>query len=122
MNTAMVSFDTIVRQLTKTFQWPRGASMVSVWLSRQAPLYHRYSLTPIKYQMLIPVFPIRCTNTQYHQTICTVKSHSRALATFFSKFNIVYISYCPLQRLNIWLVVHLQWLHNCMLKKNICLV
>jgi len=28
-----------------------------------------------------PTFPLRCATAQYHQPICAVKSHSRALAT-----------------------------------------
>ena len=28
-------------------------------------------------------FPLRCETAQYHQTICAVKSRSRALATFY---------------------------------------
>jgi len=36
---------------------------------------------PLKYPTLTPL-PLKCDTAQYHQTICTVKSHSRALATF----------------------------------------
>jgi len=28
------------------------------------------------------IFPLKCANAHYHQTICAVKSPSRALATF----------------------------------------
>ena len=31
---------------------------------------------------LDPPLPLKCETAQYHKTTCTVKSHSRALATF----------------------------------------
>jgi len=41
---------------------------------------------PLKYPTLTllagSALPLKCETVQYHQTICTVKSHSRALATF----------------------------------------
>ena len=36
------------------------------------------------------IFPLRCAIAQHHQTICVVKSHSRAFGTFQIYRNIVY--------------------------------
>ena len=52
-----------------------------------------------------PMFPLRCTTAQYQQTVCAVKSHSGALATFKMRY-CVYIA--PLKTLH-WLCAWAQF-------------
>ena len=83
LNKTFVMFQLSYCSRSRPFCCPLFFHSFTSLLSAPKPLWN---WLPLKYPTLTllagPALPLKWETAQYHQTICTVKSHSRALATF----------------------------------------